>query len=284
MKLAAIVILYHPDEHVVENILSYAHKFESIYVYDNTENSLSLHANAIQQIPNVLYFSDNENGGIAKRLNAAAKMAIDEEFDWLLTMDQDSRFSKKAIDNYISCLHSFSSKNEVAMFGVEFEKEENDSKNCEYITKDYLITSGSMVNLQLFERIGGFDEALFIDEVDLEYCYRSIVKGYQIVQFTNVFLSHHLGTVNMFRSLKSGKKTPRSLHSPTRVYYMIRNFLYVEKLYKNRFIDSDKIRKKTLLNRIKNNFLYGNNRFFLLKMILKALSDYKKGKMGKIQL
>jgi rhamnosyltransferase len=169
------------------------------------------------------------------------------------------------------------------MFGIEFEKR-NQTTNigCGGMDIDYLITSGSVVNLTLFDEIGGFDEALFIDEVDLEYCYRAKTKGYKIIKFTHIFLQHSLGKISYFRSLKSGKLTPRTLHSPLRVYYMLRNYLYVAKLYPNQFNESAVIRKKALKNRIKNNLLYGKGRFRLIKYIISAYFDYKHKKMGKI--
>ena len=38
MKIAACVILYHPKEKDLENILSYLPKVDKLYIYDNTEN------------------------------------------------------------------------------------------------------------------------------------------------------------------------------------------------------------------------------------------------------
>jgi rhamnosyltransferase len=141
-----------------------------------------------------------------------------------------------------------------------------------------------VLNLSLFNIIGGFDEALFIDEVDLDFCYNSITKGYQIIQFKNVFLNHSLGKISFHKSLKNLKLTPRTLHSPQRVYYMVRNFLYVNAKYKNKFKVDKKRRKKALLNRLKNNFLYGRNKGLFTVYILKALVDYSTKKMGKREI
>lgn len=283
MKFAAVVILYNPDEKVLQNILSYAQFADVVYVYDNSENPVESIVVAIKQLQNIFYFSDCENRGIAYRLNQAADNAISEGYEWLLTMDQDSMFQVPNLSHYLQLVNQYKEKELVAMFGVEFEKAKLTIAQENALSKEYVITSGSFLNLNLFPFIGPFDEALFIDEVDLEYCYRAINKGFKIIQFADVFLNHHLGTVAMFRSFKNGQLTPRTLHSPLRVYYMIRNFLYVDDLYKNQFSVSTAIRKKTLFNRFKNNFLYGNNKWNLVKMVYRAIVDYKKGKMGKFK-
>ncbi len=67
------------------------------------------------------------------------------------------------------------------------------------------------------------------------------------------------------------------------MYYIFRNYLYLRSKYKNKFEDSFFEMKKELRIRIKNNFLYGKNKFMLLKYLAKAYKDYKSGKMGKLE-
>lgn len=158
-------------------------------------------------------------------------------------MDQDSYFEAGMFAAYLDCLSGFQGKENVAMFGIEYEQAPS-LKNCSYKTSEKLITSGSMVNLPLHRKLGGFDEKLFIDEVDSEYCFKAAVGGYKTIQFDNIFLNHSLGTVSEHRSLKSFKKTSRTLHSPLRVYYMVRNYLYVAQKYQKHLPDSFPHRRK----------------------------------------
>lgn len=280
VKIAGVVILYYPDQSIISNIASYSNFIEKLYIVDNSEQS---NQQLIQEITSARtnYIHDGINQGIAFRLNQVAKLAIQEGFHFLLTMDQDSAFENEAIRQYVQCIAAYKEKETIAMFGIEYIEKHAATTDCSGLEVEKLITSGSMVNLDLFEQTGGFDEALFIDEVDLEYCYRAITKGYKIIQFKNIFLQHSLGHTTMHRSLKTLKATPRALHSPIRVYYMVRNYLYVNKKYKNRFIQDTRFRKKALLNRVKNNLLYGKQKFRLLKYILTAIADYNKGRMGK---
>lgn len=283
MNIAGTVILYNPEDAVLTNILSYFPSLSHLYIYDNS----SVESVEIKQwandTPNASYFFSGQNEGISKRLNQAATLALSDGHKWLLTMDQDSFFEKKELEKYFTTLQAATNKDEVAMFGIEYEKKTADSidSSTDIISIEHLITSGSILNLMLFTEIGEFDEALFIDEVDLEYCYRSITKGFKILKLKNVFLQHSLGKISEFRSFKSLKLTPRTLHSPLRVYYMVRNYLYVSKLYPNKFKENAIIRKGALLNRIKNNLIYGKERMALITLLFCAYRDFKINKMGK---
>jgi rhamnosyltransferase len=281
MKIAAAVILYYPDKNVSENIVSYSYFTEKTYILDNSENlDESIYA-TLKKINNTQYFNDGENQGIAVRLNQIARLAISEGFDYLLTMDQDSHFSKINIEQYLSCVSEFKDKDKVSMFGVKYDNSQNTGNICKPQEAPHLITSGSLLNLKLYKKTDGFDEQLFIDEVDLEYCYQSILKGFKIIRFSNIFLNHELGKISYHRSFKNLASTPRMLHSPLRLYYMVRNHLYLSKKYKSHFPEDIKEGKGAILNRIKNNLLYGKEKLNSMKHILRAYRDFKRNKMGK---
>jgi rhamnosyltransferase len=55
------------------------------------------------------------------------------------------------------------------------------------------ITSGALTNLDLWKKLDGFDEQMFIDSVDFEYCYRVRKAGYKVIQTDQVQLSHSIG-------------------------------------------------------------------------------------------
>lgn len=99
-------------------------------------------------------------------------------------------------------------------------------ENCQ--TVDFLITSGSLIALNTFESVGLFDESLFIDNVDIEWCLRAAKQGYFCAGVSSAILMHHLGesVVNLFgRSVHT--------HKPLRLYYRFRNSLL---LYKRGYI------------------------------------------------
>ncbi|MDE1191955.1 MAG: glycosyltransferase [Arachidicoccus sp.] len=282
MNIAGLVITFYPTKETFENIQTYLPYCNRLYIADNSDPNI-IFPEEIYNNPKIKIIGDGENKGIAERLNHVARAAENEGFEWLLTMDQDSFFDQENITKYIDCIQAFNKKDRVAMFGIETEKQPSEINNT-FQKTTMLITSGSILNLFLYPAIGGFDENLFIDEVDHEYCFRAIQKGFDIIKFTNIFLHHHLGMQQSFRSLKSMQTTERTFHSPIRLYYMFRNFLYISDKYKKYFPAELKLKKTDLLHRIKNHLLYRKQKLQLLKMLRKAYKDYKKNNMGKITL
>ena len=283
MNIAATVILYYPSMDVLANIQSYVSFAGRLYVMDNSEKADPGISRRLQELRDCVYIHDGENKGIAARLNQACRLARHDGYSSLLTMDQDSAFTHENITGYLRCIQQFSGREQVAMFGVEYEGAPAIATDCAAEEIDHLITSGSIVNLDLFDAVGGFDENLFIDGVDQEYCYKSIVAGYKIVQLKNIQMAHTLGTVVSKRSLKNLRMTPRTLHTPVRLYYIMRNHLYLKAKYGQFFPINTARNQKELFNRIKNNLLYNNRRWKVLRYLLKARADFRNKNMGKIK-
>ncbi len=122
MGVGGVVILYHPAAETMENILSYLPYLDMLYVADNTEGKLSHVADQLRHLHNVKIIHDAENMGIAKRLNHAAALAIAADYNWLLTMDQDSKFGGDDMQRYLLCAGSYANKSKTAVFGVEYEQ------------------------------------------------------------------------------------------------------------------------------------------------------------------
>lgn len=277
-SIAAIVITYQPGPEITGNIQSYLGLVDHLYIADNSEPKLSF-SSGILDNSKITLINTGGNEGIATRLNQVAEKAIADGYQWLLTMDQDSYFEPEHIQAYFDYAKEFPGHDQVAMFGVEtVNKPELIADLSE--KADQLITSGSLVNLSLYKDIGPFDESLFIDEVDHEYCYRASLRGYQVIQFTHIFLQHQLGEAVNIKTIQ-GSSRSTSFHSPLRLYYMVRNFLYVREKYKDVLGHVFKVRTTALMHRIKNNLLYGPNKWQTLKMVLLAVGDFKRGKMGK---
>lgn len=279
VRIAAVTILYHPAETIIENILTYCREVDVLYIMDNSAESHSF----IQEnlpFPNIVYLHDSKNEGIAKRLNQAAALAMESGFNWMLTMDQDSYFELGAVSRFVSYIESYEYKNLTAVFGVNYTEPQMDKSRFKEVP--LVITSGSIINLPILKKMGSFDENLFIDEVDSEYCYRSRLSGYKILECSAIYLHHLLGEIKMGRSLKSGKYTPRRLHAPIRLYYMVRNYFYVQHKLPLISVAEKKEMKRGLLVRIKNNLIYNPQRWHVIKYIAKGYLDFSRNKMGKI--
>lgn len=285
MKIAATVILYQPNEKALDNIKTYAKAIDKVYIFDNTDEGTFL-KKKLMEIPNIIYLHDKHNAGIAKRLNTAAQMAINEGFDWLLMMDQDSKFEGNSIQYYLEGIRKYPNNINVGLFGPQYSRNNQTSlAESSYQEIDGMITSGTLLNLNVYQQIGKFDEALFIDAVDIEYCLRVQQANFKMIQLTNIFIQHELGQTEKKASIKTLYlvKKEKELHSPLRYYYMYRNNLYVQSKHKD--FDKQTMRKinRNAMSFLKKGFFYGSNSWEILKYVVEARRDFKQNKMGKYQ-
>ncbi len=279
MRIACVVILYRPPENVTDNLLSYHSYPEKIYLIDNTE-TLSLPP-SFAVVPGTVCIHDGENRGIAARLNQACRMAIAEGYDLLLTMDQDSYFDAAAMEQYFGCVKNFSNFKKTAMFGLVHDGQAYPVEGCVYREAQTLITSGSVINLAIFKQLPGFDENLFIDLVDTDYCFAARQAGFRLVEFPHISMHHRIGDVVSRRSFKNFAASKRSLHSSLRLYYMVRNFFYLKKKYGKLYSAELSTYRTDLLHRIKNNLLYGQSRISACRMVIRGVADFYRGRTGK---
>jgi len=275
MKLAGTVILFNPPENVFTHIDSYIDEIDCLYIFDNTPHKTIEVPTEIKRKSQ--YFHTGENEGIAKKLNEAMRLALAAGYDYLLTMDQDSFFNENDLGKYKQLITDTLERERISMFGIRYyELKDGESKNpC---LNKLLITSGAVINLKIAESIGGFDEKLFIDGVDTDFCIQSFEKGYQTLLINEFSLQHQLGDEKkvMTPLLKS---TFRKFHNPTRLYYIVRNHLYLRAKYPKQI---GYLPSGIVINEIKNCLFYANDFMHYVKSILKAVKHFRKGILGKL--
>jgi rhamnosyltransferase len=238
MKIAATVVFYNPEDDIFDNISSYITDVEKLIIIDNsTKYNLGLINKLKNTFSNIEYINNNGNLGIATALNIGCMKAIEYNFEWILTMDQDSKFIN--FEHYKKCLFSLNNQDNIALIAANtmwHAKEHLPSHpTCNYEEKFLVITSANFLNLNLFESIGRFEDKLFIDMVDHDYCIRAQEKKYKIYYFKDVLVEHSLGNLFKRKNLITRKVKNKIEHNPQRVYYITRNFLYTWKQYSDIF-------------------------------------------------
>lgn len=226
MKLTIAVVLYQPDDSVLDNILSYINLTERLYVIDNSVSPVSI-IDKLKKYPQVTYISMGGNKGIASALNAGIFQAMQENFTHLMTMDQDSRFQQSVFMGYIQKADDiFNATQNAAIVGINYDgyKQKNQKADVEVVEE--VITSGMIINLDIMKKLGSFIEKLFIDYVDYEYCYRARKAGYLCFIVNQYRLEHQIGGMNPI--VKYGIHfRNHNEHNAIRQYYMARNAIYV---------------------------------------------------------
>ena len=232
-RTGAVVIFYNPDATCIERANRLAEAMHCV-VIDNTPSVRTIDEVGLSSA--IEYVSNGENVGIAKAINQGVQVLIDAGFDIAILFDQDSEPPAPLLTEVPALIARANESGErVALAGPAYEDlrlggvapfvrfrpwklERVAPKGIDLIDVDFLITSGSCINLRFWSDIGSMDDALFIDFVDLEWCVRAKRGGYRIIGVPWITMRHELGgePVHIF-----GRAYP--MHGPLRHYYLFRN-------------------------------------------------------------
>lgn len=224
-KVAAIIVSFNGGEKIISSINALEKVVDLIIIVDNGSNDESLKIIKAISSSAIKVIELDENMGIGCALNFGVKFAIKEKFHWVITMDQDSIVDKNIIKSY----EKFISENENAKILTPNISLNNGGIYSEVDKEvEMAITSGNLVRLDIFDKIGFYNEILFIDSVDIEFCLRLKQHGERIFFVKDAFINHELGCPhdkNGFFSKFYSK------HSPLRRYYIYRNYFYILNVY-----------------------------------------------------
>lgn len=279
MKLNGVVVLYKPENEVITNLLSYSSLLNKLYVIDNSETTNTHLVGELQKIINSEYIELRENKGIAYAFNLAAEKSITQGVQWLLTMDQDSKFEDSYFERFIEDFRTIDKTNVgiFAPFNGIYRYEHELKKGI--IETNRVISSGNLINLDAYSTVGGFDEKLFIDFVDHDYCFKLRKSGYKILVDYNISLNHKLGNLKIISFL--GKKRLVMDHNPLRKYYITRNRLEIIRRY-FLFYKQDVIKMVFMFfYELFFMLFFEDKKLLKLKMIYLGIIDNIGGRFGK---
>ena len=269
MKIDGVLVIYNPQNEMLDNIQRYYPLLSSLFVIDNSITPNHYFVEEVKKLDKVTYLSLEGNKGIAKALKEGLLLAIEDQADYCLTIDQDSLFplgKEKEIKEYLS-----KDNGDYGIISLNFN---SDTSEKEIKEVDTWLGSGNFINIKNYQLISGFKEELFIDWVDfdLDEQFHSIGKKIGVIQ--EISLSHRIGESLIRRFL--WKKFPVDNHLPVRYYYLYRN---AEILHRN-----NKTFYKRLYKGLKRDYIiqliFGVNRKEKLKMISRGKRDGKKGILG----
>ena len=282
-KLAGCVILYNPDNDVIRNVTSYIDHIECLYVVDNKNGDKIINKLQAKYSEKIIPVRHLENMGIAYSLNEVTNLAK-KKYDLLLTMDQDSCFYRDSMKVYKSELAKFD-WDETLGIGpaiVNYDFVDKDSTEVKWEGIIRLITSGNVISLKNAIKIGGFNEQLFIDEVDYDFCYKGVARGLKMyMNLSGVYLLHSLG--NTFTRNVLGHTFYIMNHNKIRKYYIFRNRLVVAKSYWKvmGLGDTWKQYLKSNMRLVFDVIFFENDKIGKMKYMTLGLCDFIIGKLGK---
>lgn len=217
MKFAVGFVIYNPEENDLVNIQRWIDDslFEKYLIYDNSTNSHSFTSDN-----KLKYYYNGKNDGLPIAYNVLISYCIQESIDYLCLMDQDSDYPFDEVNKMIGFIkNSYKNIREFPIIAprsycvtsarVKREEKLTDAK--------YVINSGTFLNISVLKENNlRYDEKIFLDGVDYDFCMTLHRKGFPVKIYEDSVLIQNLG----YTRIKKGKKFV--CHSELRYYYIVK--------------------------------------------------------------
>jgi rhamnosyltransferase len=290
----AVVVTFFPDPTALADLLAAIRpQVDTVWLVDN--GTPAIH-NVVGQLPDgVRLVKYPENRGLAFAYNDALSLAQDAGATHLLLLDQDSRPDGDMVGRLLAPLQRLVAEGrKVAVVGpcytdakwskpVGFvRKHWLDLKPIEIddepvVAANHLISSGSLIPIEVFGVVGPFAAEFFIDYVDIEWCMRATALGFEVLGVSDAVLRHDLGW-----RLLDGDEPAATLHPPLRQYYQYRNGVWLMRRdwigWHWRAIEMKRFVVKFLLL-----MAFAGDRRQNIRMIVRGIRDGLRDRMGRFE-
>jgi rhamnosyltransferase len=241
-RVVAVVVTYEPEPVVLRDVLdALCSQVEAVVLVENGCDSEA--DSLLEEVVGAAThrISLERNIGIAAAQNLGIEWACAEGAEYVLLSDQDSRPEPEMVAHLVAASDDLlACGTRLALVAPDFVDERQavqipfmhlvDERPCWFgcertdarpkITT--AIASGALIPVATLEDVGSMRASLFIDLVDIEWCFRAHAYGFQAFGVCRAKLRHCLGdepTRVFGRTLAT--------HSPLRNYYFYRNALWL---------------------------------------------------------
>lgn len=243
VSVFAVVVTYNPNVDLLKKMInSLSNQVSGIVIVDNASINITEVKGCILEIyPSTIFILNEQNMGLGFAHNAGARKSISVGASHVLILDQDSIPDHDCIANLVQTEKDLLLKGvRVAAVGPVYYSEKTgevypitkfrgpfidriDPKDVA-VEASFLISSGCLIRIEMFDKVGFMDEDLFIDYIDVEWSFRAAFKGYKLIATPSARMKHSIGDE---RKVVMGRSI--SVHSPLRRYYLSRNSIYMIK-------------------------------------------------------
>lgn len=233
----AVVVTYHPDEDVAENLRALVRECGLALVIDNGSSAAA--RAALAAVAGAEVIALGANLGIATALNRGVAEASARGYSHAVLFDQDSRPEPGFC---AALLATAAAHPRAAVVAPRIAEQGGEAVRYRWARRHPVwrfyfqrvgcagadlpdvmmaVTSGSLVEIAAWRELGGSDESLFIDYVDTDYCLRISAAGRAVAVSAGALLRHRLGDRRVRKAL--GVTARPTNHAAFRHYYMARN-------------------------------------------------------------
>lgn len=244
-QYCAVVVTWQPDLLKLAALLeALCSQHCPVVVVDNgSANSARLQILVESLQPGACFIGWPDNRGLAAGLNQGIRWAQHRGCQGAFLFDQDSAIDHGFCQGMLQAwrqAHQLSGQ--VAAIGPRLQDPQSGRRTpfrrfrClqrsdvpaakDLYHTDFLITSGTLLCLEACARIGPMREDYFIDNIDLEWCFRAVAAGYVLYGTDLAVLQHRIGEISGNPLVRRGVVVH---HSPLRSYYATRNRLHLRR-------------------------------------------------------
>ena len=225
ISLIGIIVSYNPNSEKLKRLVEILiPQVDAIVIVDNGSNTGFINWFKDQKYNRTTLLALNDNFGIAAAQNIGINWANAQGAKQVLIFDHDSEPSSDfAIQLQTIFLALEKNGEKIAAIGPRFidnrfikNKIPSPFSKIKYgqmrgyyptngntiISVDFLIASGCLISMEAVKNIGPMTEALFIDYVDIEWCFRARQLGWSLYGAWGVVMKHELGD-NELRMIRS---------------------------------------------------------------------------------
>jgi len=195
---------------------------DKIILYDNSPTETDL-CNLFDYKSIIYHHSDINS--ISKAYNFAFQYAKANNYDYILTMDQDSYFYdfRKFIDDIK--IHKI-----YGIIGCNVDNK-NTCSNELFTQVSFMQNSGTIHKTDIVNLLEGWDETFTIDCIDHDYCYKAKHLNIPLYINNEVFLKHRIGEEK--KVLIANTTIYITSYSPNRLYLMFKDYFIFFKKWRN---------------------------------------------------
>lgn len=300
-KIACGIVLYKPDmKRLKLTIASVCDQVSGLIFVDNGSGQdcacqiREFLSEGCGKNTDDILIENHENRGIAAALNQIMAQAERMGYSHVLTLDDDSRCDAELVRVLKHCLRypkagivcpdavqddephdleeEANADDHAAGFDACCEKSHMNGLHHHVSLVEDCITAGSLVSVKAWRASGGFDEKMFIDFVDMDFCATLREHGFRIYHVSNIAVHQRYGNVSKtFRIC--GKEFYLFNYPPARIYYSVRNQIYFIRKHRGRHSIRVLDRLLFLFGYIGKHLVFESNRAACAKAMLQGCKE-----------
>jgi len=292
VKILALIVTFNPDIAQLANLIQAVYpQVAAVAVFDNASDKPV----TIPSLDNLHLVRNPTNVGLASTYNQGIDLARAMNATHLLIFDQDSCPASDMVAQLLEVMTcpEVLANGPVAAVGPMYQDVKGQyappfvalrglrlrripCAEGECVEVDHLISSGSLISMEALDQVGRFQDDLFIDYVDTEWCWRARRKGFRLLGVGAAKMQHSLGEAQF---VVLGR--PRPLHSPFRLYYQMRNqwWMILQPGTGWRWRAMDVVRSMKIFLAFS---IYAPNKKQNVLHMLRGIADAFRGRMGKL--